>query len=172
MTRFRTHPSKRAGPLAAILVASLMAVVPVPVAMARAHAAAPQTTEHCVWISLPGHSDTKSHTYADGDTVTVHSQLYEYEDTLTGDPCGELESSTSISDNGHGAALYGQGMNELVFLQSNGTYSAVGEVVDGYSDAISLQPIAETTSCAAPGGGFTPSDGEPAITTGAANYCP
>jgi hypothetical protein len=137
-----------------------------------AHAAPRVVGGQCVFLILPGHSDTQSYTCADGDMVTVHSQLYEYRDNLTGDYCGELESITTISDNGRGAPVYGFGGNELVYHLPNGGYGAEGGGYVGYSNALYPPSVAETTDCAAPGGSFGPKDGEPAINTGAANYCP
>lgn len=162
--------------LVAVIAASIV-VVGLQRTSHRAHAAARLASETCHFIILPGHSDTKSYTYADGDTVTVHSQLYESIDTVTGEYCGQLESITTISDNGHGAPVYGMGMDELVFRLPNGQYPGVGGGHLGYSNAFTgtsaLQPIAETTTCAAPGGSFAPKDHNlPTITTGAANYCP
>lgn len=154
-----------------LAVASAVAVAGFLVAPRTSHAA-PLASERCIFIILAGHSDTKSHTYTDSDTVTVHSQLYESEDNVTGDYCGQLESITTISDNGRGAPLYGWGGNELIYRQTNGQYGGVGGGYYSYSNNFALQPIIETTACAAPGGSFAPKDGEPAINTGAANYCP
>lgn len=154
-----------------LAIVSVVAVAGFLVAPRPAHAA-PLVSEQCIFVVLPGHSDTKSQTYADGDTVTVHSQLYEAKDNVTGGYCGQLESITTISDNGRGAPLYGWGGNELVYRQSNGQYVGEGGGYYTYSNNFSLPSIAETTACAAPGGSFAPKDGEPAINTGAANYCP
>lgn len=161
-----------AGTLGAIAIVGVIAFAGFLVAPRLSHAAARVIGGGCTFIILPGHSDTKSHTYADGDTVTVHSQLYEYYEPLARQYCGQLESITTITDDGQGAPIYGFGENEIVYRLPNGQYGGEGGGPDGYSNAITLQPIIVTTTCAAPAGAFSPKDGEPGINTGAANYCP
>lgn len=163
------------GTLAAVAVVGAIAVAGFLLAARLTHAAARLTSEQCKFVILPGHSDTKSYTYADGDTVTVHSQLYEDMDTVTQQFCGEMESITTVSDNGRGAPLKGLGADELNYRQPDGTYKPETFGVPGTSNTIPPIPITETTNCAAPGGIFWPDwpkVGEPVIRTGAANYCP